>query len=196
MVTSEKPKLTIDQSLGHPGELLAVWGLSCKEEYLCVYTITDGKLEFLAGSPMSTTERELRTAELAQRRIRVGASDMPGPFVWSTARGLSVWSLIRPVGVVAESDAETIRTRNGGEAHHDDIVGVLSFFDEDSPGHRGVKVVTRSGVEIAIAEEDSLAARLDPTYGMDHVMMEGAWATFLGRDLAVWLSVPHTDQLP
>jgi hypothetical protein len=50
---------------------------------------------------------------------------------------------------------------------------------EASPGHRGVRVVTKSGVAHLVVEERSKAAELDPTYGVDHVMIEGPWATFL-----------------
>ncbi len=195
-MTAANPTMTIDQALAHPGELLAVWDLSGKEEYLFVYAHSNGKLERLAASTMSSAQRQDRTAELARRGIRIGASDMPGPFVWSTDRNLSVWSLIPPVGVVAEGHADRIKASGGAQVRRADVERVVSFLDDDSLGHRGVKVVTRSGVEIVIVEEDAVAARLDPTYGIDHVMVEGAWATFLGRDLAAWLGVPHTDELP
>jgi hypothetical protein len=188
--------ITLEQALDHPGERLAVWDISGPEEQLVVYAVHDGRLERLVTATVPKSGRDQRAADLRRRGIRIGVSDMPGPFVWSTDGGLTVWSLIKPYGVVAEGDRDLVKTRGGARIRRADVAEVISFFDDDSPGHRGVKVVTRSGVEIAVVEEDSPAAKLDPTYGIDHVMVEGAWATFCGRDLAAWLGVPHTDELP
>lgn len=186
--------MTLEQALAYPGEVLAVWDRTGPEATLTVYAVAGGALQRLATAAVG--EREGRAAALRERGVRQGASNMPGPFVWSLDGGLTVWSLIRPVGVVAEGDRELIRAPGGARVRAADVARVVSFFDEDSPGHRGVKVVTKGGAEVVVVEEDSPAARLDPTYGVDHVMVEGAWATFLGRDLAAWLGVPHTDELP
>ncbi len=189
--------MSTEQALGYPGELLAVWDLSAKEEHLIVYAVNGTRLERLSLEPMSAARRAELSAELGARGVRQAASDMPGPFVWSTDGGFTVWALTGVVvGVIAEGQDGNITTHAGARIRRADVERVVSFFDEDSPGHRGVNVVTRGDAAIAIAEEDSAAAKLDPTYGIDHVMIEGAWATFLGRDLAAWLGVPHTDELP
>lgn len=188
--------MTIDQALAHPGELLAVWDLSTREENLHVYAVDGGRLERLAVAPMTKARRAELTFALRGRGVRQGASDMPGPFVWSAEGGFTVWALLAPHGVIAEGKDDLLTTRAGARIRRGDVAGVVSFWDEASPGHRGVNVVTRGGAAITIVEERSKAAELDPTYGVDHVMVEGAWATFLGRDLAAWLGVPHTDELP
>jgi hypothetical protein len=188
--------MTTEQALGYPSELLAVWDLSAHEESLHVYRVDGGRLERLSIEEMSKGRRAELTFDLRGRGVRQGASDMPGPFVWSTDKGFTVWSLLAPYGVVAEGKDENLTTRDGARIRRADVASVLSFFDAASPGHRGVRVITKSGTVITIAEERSKAAELDPTYGIDHVMIEGAWATFLGRDLAGWLGVPHTDELP
>lgn len=188
--------MTTEQALGFPGELLAVWDSGSREENLLVYSNDGGRLTRLSAEPMSKARRAELTFEFRGRGVRQGAASMPGPFVWSTDGGVTVWALLAPNGVVAEGKDELLTTRAGARLRRDDIARVTSFFDENSPGHRGVNVTTKSGATIVIAEERSKAAELDPTYGIDHVMIEGAWATFLGRDLAKWLGVPHTDELP
>lgn len=188
--------MTAEQALAYPGELLAVWDLSAHEENLHVYAVDGGRLERLAVEEMSKGRRAELTFALRGRGVRQGASSMPGPFVWSPEGGFTVWALLAPSGVAAEGKDELLTTRAGARIRRGDVAGVVSFWDEASPGHRGVNVITKSGAPITIVEERSKAAELDPTYGVDHVMVEGAWATFLGRDLAGWLGVPHTDELP
>jgi hypothetical protein len=189
-------KMTAEQALGYPGELLAVWDNSAADENLHVYSVDAGRLERLAVEGMSKGRRAELTFALSERGIRQGVASMPGPFVWSTEGGFTVWALLAPRGVVTEGKDELLTTRAGARIRRADIAGVTSFWDDASPGHRGVRVVTRSGAPITLVEERSKAAELDPTYGIDHVMIEGAWATFLGRDLADWLGAPHTDELP
>ncbi len=185
--------MTVDQALDHPGELLAVWDHSGANHALLVYSSGDGKLELLAVERMGAMQREAKTTSLRRRGIRIGATDGASPFIWSKDGGFTVWTL---TSVVADGRDDTLKTTAGGVVRRADVASVVSFLAVDSLGHRGVKAVTRSGVEIVIAEEDSAAAKLDPTYGMDNVMIDAAWATFLGRDLAAWLNVPHTDELP
>jgi hypothetical protein len=167
-------KMTAEQALAYPGELLAAWDSSAHEGNLHVYAVDGGNLERLAVEEMSKGRRAVLTFELRGRGVRQGLSSMPGPFVWSTEGGFTVWALLGARGVAAEGKDEVLATSAGARIRRADVAEVISFFDEDSPGHRGVNVVTRSGVTYTIAEERSRAAELDPTYGIDHVMIEGA----------------------
>lgn len=184
-------KMTLEQALAYPGELLAVWD-HARDEALVLYAIADGRLDRLAVQEMNKDERAARTAELAKRGIRAGATDGPSQFVWSKDGNFTIWSL---TGVVADSEGGVIST-GGQQVARGDVTRVVSFLDRNSLGHRGVKVLTRAGGEVVIVDEEDPAATLDPTYGMDNVMIDAAWATFLGRDLAAWLGVPHADELP
>ncbi len=184
-------KMTLDQALAYPGELLAVWD-HAGDETLVLYAIADGRLDRLATQQMSKAERASLGADLAQRGIRVGATDGPSQFVWSKDGGFTIWSL---TGVVVDGRDGALVVGDQTIARGD-VARVVSFLDRDSLGHRGVKVALRAGGETVVVDEEDPAAQLDPTYGMDNVMIDAAWATYLGRDLAAWLGVPHTDQLP
>lgn len=184
--------MTLEQALEYPGELLAVWDWSADDERLSLCSIADGKLGVLAAAELSRAERKVWEGKLIERRVRVGATAGACPFTWSFQRGFTVWSLTGTVVFVRD---RVLRTEAGARIRPADVERVVAFLDDASRGHRGVKVVTKSGAEIAIAEEDDPAARLDPTYGMDNVQIDAAWVTFMARDLAEWLGVPLTGEL-
>jgi hypothetical protein len=184
--------MTIEQALDYPGELVAIWDWGADDERLLVCSIADGKLTVMASAEMSKAERQARAERLRERGVRQGATSGVAPFYWSNDGRFTVWSLTEtPV----DSSAETIKTAKGARVRKADVARVWTFLDQESLGHRGVRVVTKSGAAITIAEEEDPAAQLDPTYGMDNVSIDAAWATFMGRDLAAWLGVPHVDDM-
>jgi hypothetical protein len=185
--------MSLEQALSYPGEMLAVWnrsGLRCR---LAVCSIADGKLTEMAATEMTEAGRAKWSSDLETRGVRQGATNGVCPFTWSIDGRFTVWSL---TDTVVDSDDQSISMQSGDVVARADVACVISFLDPASLGHRGVKVVTHAGDELVVAEEEDPAAELDPTYGVDNVMIDAAWATFLGLDLAVWLGVPHEDELP
>ena len=73
---------------------------------------------------------------------------------------------------------------------------MVSFLDLHEWSYRGVRVEPHDGFWHTIAYEDDSIARFDPTYGIDNLIMDAAWATHLGRDLARRFGVEHVDQPP
>ncbi len=183
--------MALEQALSHPGELVAVWDWGAREERLLVCSVVDGKLGIMASVEMTQAEREAMAATLRARGVRQGATAGVCPFTWSNDGAFTVWSL---TDTVVTSSGDTLRIAGGARIRKADAARVWTFLD-DSLGHRGVRVVTLSGAPILIAEEEDAAAQLDPTYGMDNVAIDAAWATFLGRDLASWLGVPIVDEM-
>lgn len=184
--------MTIEQALDYPGEKLAVWDWGASDERLLVCSVSDGKLGVLASAEMSRAGRQTLSAALQARGVRQGATAGVSPFTWSNDGRFTVWSLTE---VVVDTVGEMVKTAGGARIRKVDVARVWTFLDNDSLGHRGVRVVTRSGAPIVIVEEEDAAAQLDPTYGMDNVMIDAAWATFMGRDLASWLGAPHVDDM-
>jgi hypothetical protein len=184
--------MTLELALEYPGELLAVWDWSADDERLSLCSVADGKLGVLAAADLSKAERKAWEGRLIERRVRVGATAGASPFTWSFQRGFTVWSLTGTVVFVRD---RVLRTEAGARIRPDDVERVVAFLDGASLGHRGVKVVTKSGAEITIAEEDDPAARLDPTYGMANVQIDAAWVTYMARDLAEWLGAPLGGEL-
>jgi hypothetical protein len=184
--------MTLEQALDYPGDMVAIWDWGAAEEKLLVCSIADGKLAIMASSDMSKADRARWSAELTKKGVRQGATSGVAPFYWSNDGAFTVWSL---TDTVVRSDGDTIKIAAGGRIRMADAERVHTFLDGDALGHRGVRVVTKSGAAITVAEEDDPAAQLDPTYGMDNVQIDAAWATFMGRDLAAWLGVPHVDDM-
>jgi hypothetical protein len=184
--------MTLEQALDYPGEMVAVWDWSANDERLSLCSVADGKLGVLAAADMSKAERKAWEAKLVERKVRVGATAGVSPFTWSFQRGFTVWSLTDTVVDVRDG---VLRTEAGARIRPADVARVVAFLDDESLGHRGVKVVTNSGAEISIAEEEDPAAQLDPTYGMDNVQIDAAWVTYMARDLAEWLGVPLSGEL-
>jgi hypothetical protein len=185
--------MSLEQALLYPGELLAVWDRGGLRARLAVCSIADGKLTEMASTEMSDDERVDWSRDLRGRGVRQGATSGVCPFTWSNDGRFTVWSL---TDTVVESDDDAITTCDGGVVARVDVACVISFLDPSSLGRRGVKLITHAEAEIILAEEEDPAAELDPTYGIDNVMIDAAWATFMGLDLATWLGVPHHDELP
>jgi uncharacterized protein YjbI with pentapeptide repeats len=177
----------------YEGPLLAAWDELGGTATLLVCTTAAGRVEILARCRMPVAERPAAEKELRRRGHRIGATDGPSEFFWSSDGGFTVWSF---TARLADGTRDELRLAGGRELPTAEIARVVSFLDEGSLGHRGVQVELKDGSEAVIAEEDEPAARIDPTYGMDNVMIDGAWAHFLGRDLAAWLGVPHRDEMP
>jgi hypothetical protein len=184
--------MTIEQALDYPGELVAIWDWGATEEKLLVCSVADGKLTIMSSRDMSKADRERWTHQLRDKGVRQGATSGVAPFYWSNDGAFTVWSL---TDTVVTSSGDTLKTAGGARILKGDVGRVWTFLDPDSLGHRGVRVVTTSGAAITVAEEEDPAAQLDPTYGMDNVQIDAAWTTFMGRDLAAWLGVPHTDDM-
>jgi hypothetical protein len=184
--------MTLEQALDYPGEMVAIWDWGASEEKLLVCSVADGKLTVMASKEMSKAERETWSAQLRAKGVRQGSTSGVAPFYWSADGAFTVWSL---TDTVVTSSGDTLKTAAGARIRKADAARVWTFLDPDSLGHRGVRVVTRSGAPITIAEEEDPAAQLDPTYGMDNVQIDAARTTFMGRDLAAWLGAPHTDDM-
>lgn len=73
------------------------------------------------------------------------------------------------------------------------IAAVHSFYDRDDFGHRGVRLHLRDGSQVVVVEEFDSASKQDPTYNWDNLVVDGAWASELGRAASTWLGVPHTS---
>lgn len=186
--------MTIDEALAQPGERVAAWDVTSYEDaWLGVYAVGEGGAKLLAHERMATGAREARTAALRARGVRVGATSGFGAHVWAgDADRFGVWSDRTRVATATRGALELA----GAQVPVAELRAVVSFLDPRDLGHRGVRIERRAGAPIVLAEERDAAAQMDPGYNRDNVAIDGAWATFLGRDLAAFLGVPHEDQLP
>lgn len=174
--------MTIDEALAQSGLLVAAWDEgSTGEAWLGIYQAGDAGAKLLAHERMPESARAKRTAEVS-KRASLGTTS-GGEFVWSTIGDeLVVWNLRQRVCAIGKGEAKTA-TR------------VTSFVDDNDLGHRGVRLERQSGGPRVLAEEHDPTPEMDPTYDRANVAIDAAWASALGKDIARWLGVPHTDQI-
>lgn len=189
-------RMTVEEALNQPGPLLGVWDIGGTPAALCVYALplAGRPHRLLAREDRAEADKEATLGELRRRGIRVAFAFGAGEFVWSKEDGFSAWSSSGEE--VFSGNERELRLCTGHVVEKRDVVRVVSFFDDEAWGHRGIQLELGNGSLVVAIEERDRTAEIDPTYGIDNVMIDAAWGTFLGRDLAAWLGVPHRDELP
>jgi formylglycine-generating enzyme required for sulfatase activity len=142
--------------------------------------------------PGHSANREL----LQKLGVRIGATYDTCQFVWFAERAAcAVWSAseIRVVGTGLElslsSAGSAVRT-----VHTSDVCSVISFV-ADNYVHRGVRLKLLDGTTAVLVDEYDPIAEMDPTYGWVNLLVsDPRWISYLGRDFAAWLHVPHEDE--
>jgi hypothetical protein len=177
-----------------PGHILVAWDYSSRHVgAIGVYDIGPGGARYVAGDTVAASRRASFEADLRRRGVRIGCTYASNEFVWVTDDlGFAVWSLS---DVRAESTLTGIRA-SGKVFARSAVAAIVSFLAPGDLGHRGVAAELGDGSTVVLVDERDAAADLDPTYNIEDVMIDAAWATYLGRDLAANLNVPHRDQLP
>lgn len=116
------------------------------------------------------------------------------PFTWGVSRG---WFTLRPS---SNAGSGTATGHDGvlwvGPRRIDrlDVLRVRTYLGP-TLSRRGVCLELIAEAPLVVAEEYDEWADRDPTYDFVNLMFDAAWAVDLGRDLAAWLGVPHTDEL-
>lgn len=173
--------MTIESALAQPGARVAAWDMNSDDHgMLRVYAVGPDGAKLLAEQEVAADAREDVVEDARAKGARIGATHSWVRLVWAfDERGAAIWSNDRLV---------TDRVPTEGVAR------VVTFFDESDWGHRGVKCELVGGDEVTVVEEHDPCAALDPTYGRDKLSIDLEWAFYLGRDLAMWLAVPHYDE--
>jgi hypothetical protein len=129
------------------------------------------------------------------RNARTCSRGPVGGYLWSVDDGFAVWSFDADEPVAA-SGRDGVLQVGSQVVDRRDIARVCSFLGPEGFARRGVRVELFDTSRVTVAEEYEGSADRDPTYDATNVMLDAAWATFLGRDLAGWLGVPHDDEIP
>jgi hypothetical protein len=189
-------RMTVEEALKQPGRLLGVWDIGGTPAGVLVYVLPEAgeRLRLLAHEDRAEEAKDATLGAIRSSGARVAYSFAANEFIWSPEQGFSAWSSSGEE--VFRGDDRELRLQDGRVIPKSQVTRVVSFFDEDHWGHRGIQLELRDGSTAVAIEERDRAAEIDPTYGIDYVMIDAAWGTFLGRHLAEWLGVPHRDDLP
>lgn len=186
--------MTFDEAIARPEPRVGAWDYKSDEiRTMRVYAVGLSGASLLAVHEVATTaEREGVNDRLRERGLRIGGTHRDQEYVWALDhRSAAIWS---SKGVVAQGTSTELFVGKAAIPRAQ-ISAVETWFDPDDIGHRGVRCVRADGSTLIVVEERSDAPRIDPTYGTDSLDADLEWAYFLGQDLALWLDVPHRDQL-
>lgn len=161
---------------------VAAWDYDDNDrERLVLYSVGAGGARQRAVSGVAHESQEAVVDTLLARGVRIGGCYGATPFVWvADSQGFAVWN-------------DTALTADG-PSPSEDVRAVRVFLDPEDRGHRGVRL-ERTSSPLIVAEERSVAPRLDVTYGEDNLYYDTLWAHYLGLHLAVWHDVPLDNEI-
>lgn len=184
--------MTLEEALAQPGPLLPAWDYRSRDhKRLCVYRVGAGGAALVVSEDVAIDEREPTNEKLRQAGLRIGGTYSYNAYIWVLDdRGMTVWS---HDAVLAEGTADQI-SATGGTVRTSDVTRVETFVDDDDIGHLGVRVQRKNGPPVTVVEARSKTHELDPTYDAMELDQDLMWAGYFGRELALWLRVPHADE--
>lgn len=175
---------SLEAALALAGPRVGAWDdHSDQDRRLSIYRVGAEGAELLASEELAVDSREDMNERLRASGIRIGGTHRDQRFVWAMdAAGATIWS----------DTARVFEILPGASMQ---IVKVVTLFGPEHRGQRGVRTEKADGTSTVVVEEDDPTPSIDPTYGNDEMEADIEWAYYLGQDLAMWLDVPHVDQL-
>lgn len=154
---------------------------------------TDGA-KHVAGRRVPEAQHAALVAELTARGLELVETDDPSDFVWvKKPEGLEVFG---PKQKELELTGDRATLADGTVVARADLERVVAFA-EDGGSFRGIKAVLRSGQEVPLATEFSVAAAAAaegwPTYSRNELIWETGWCNVLGVLVARWAGVGLED---
>ena len=191
-------RLTFDEAVGAPAGNVQVSGSKVRDgkRVLMIYRLASDGAKQLAYRHVPEAEHDALVADLKNRGLTVAESDFYCDFVWArNANGIEVYDSTCKV-LDAVDDRATLA--DGRVVARTDFARVIAFAADDY-AYRGVKAALRSGKEIALVTDVSLAAAANamgyPTYSRNELLCETGWCSTLGIAIATWAGTEYEDQI-
>jgi phosphonate transport system substrate-binding protein len=176
----------------HQGAILAVWQTWPASDWLTVFAMRRGGLEYLGQAVVPIQDRPLITQELPRLRVRFGSRAFAGEHIWVIDDdGVLIW---RHGSLTAAGNDGRLTLADESEVASHAVSSVASFVDEWWI-ERGVRLNLANGSQVVVAAERRLIALADPAYDVDRLIAEAGWAIDLAKGLAAWLGVPHAGEI-
>lgn len=163
---------------------------------LMIYAIGSDGARRLAYRHVPEAHYDALVADLKGRGFPLADTDAACDFVWvANADGVEVYDSKCNV-FAAHGDRATLA--DGTVLARADFARVIAFAS-DSYVSRGVKAALRSGRDVELVTEVSLAAAAnemgDPAYSRNELLADTVWCSTLGAAIATWAGVGFDDQI-
>lgn len=185
--------MTLEEALAQPGRKVQT---SAEENngkrVVTILSLASGGAKELLPMLVPVAEHDALVAKLKAHGCEQAESEFLTQVVWvAKPDGVEVYDNKRTL-FIAAGDRATLQ--DGPVIERADIVRVFTWASDDY-AHRGIQATLRSGKDVELVTEISLAAMGDPTYSRNDLIMDSGWCTTLGRVIASWAGTPFEDRI-
>ena len=185
--------MTFEEALTAPGKKVQIADPEVKggKRALLVYGVSDRGAKQLAETSLSEAELDATVADLNARGLPVAETDFVSEMVWMrTGDGIEVYDQRRKL---FEGAGEQATNLAGDVIARGDLVSVSTYAN--GYAERGIKGVLRSGKEIKLVIEFSLAAEEDVTYTRNQLLFETGWCGPIAIAIAKWAGATYENRI-
>lgn len=162
------------------------------QRVVTVYSLGSSGAKELAATSVPDIAHDALVSDLKARGCEVADTEFHTNVVWViNANGIEVYGKRRKQFEAAADRATLV---DGTVIDRADIARVFSWASDDY-AHRGIKAALRSGDEVELVTEISLAATGDPSYNRNDLLFDSGWCTTLGRLIASWAETTYENQI-
>jgi hypothetical protein len=186
--------MTFEEALAAPGRIVQLWGSDVIDgnRIQMIYRLADDGAKQLAWRPVPAEQYDVVAEQVRVRGLPVAETEPVCFFIWIiTADSVEVYG--RRAKVLDARDGR-VALDDGRTFLRGDIVRVISFSDADYV-YRGVKAELRSGEEIPLVTDVSMAAEAGAGYNRNDLLMETGWTATLGVAIAKWAGTSFDDRI-
>jgi hypothetical protein len=185
--------MTFEEALAEPGRKVQASGEDNDgQRVVTIYSLSSGGANELAATTVSAAEHDALVATLTARGCERAETEFLTRIVWIiNADGVEVYDKRRKQ-FEAAGDRATLK--DGRIIERSDFAQIFSWAAEEY-AHRGIKATLRSGDEVELVIEISLAATGDPSYNRNDLLFDSGWCTTLGRAIASWAGTTFENKI-
>ena len=182
--------MSFEEAISSPGRLVQLCDAKVVDgsRILEIYRVSDDGAEELAVRRVPEGKYKSLVEELNQRGLEKAESDTSCHYIWVIgASSLEVYGMSVKL---FDATADQARIENGRIILRSDIARVIAFTEANYV-YRGLKAELRSGEQVPLVTEDSMAAEAGAGYSRNDFLMEIGWTGKLGVAIANWAGASY-----
>lgn len=186
--------MTFEEAVAAPGRNVQVWSSEVKDgkRIQAIYRLADDGAKQLAWRPVAAEQYDAVVAELKTRGVAVAQTEPTCDFIWIiTGESVEVYGRRSKV---LDATGDRAALDDGRAIPRADIAQVVAFAEPDHV-YRGVRAELRSGKELDLVTEVSMAAEAGEGYNRNDLLMETGWTSTLGAAIASWAGAGFENRI-